>query len=70
MKIEQIVNEAIPQDSCAIKEAAAKERRKILKERIEKKIEEGRDKSQPYKPDLEYKAEPPFVLALTQTIRP
>jgi len=55
MEIDRIVNEAIPQDTCAIKEAAAKERRKVLKERIEKKIEEGRDKSEPYKPELEYK---------------
>lgn len=59
MDIEKIVNEAIPQDTCPRKEADAKNRRKVLKQRIEK-IQEGRDKTEPYKPELEYKNNPWF----------
>lgn len=58
--IEQIVNEAIPQDSCPRREAAAKNRRKILKDRIEK-IAEPRDKTQPFIPPLEYKVNQQFI---------
>lgn len=53
MEIDRIVNDAIPQDTCPVKEAAAKERRKVLKQRIEE-----RDKSKPYEPKLEYKDSP------------
>lgn len=54
MEIKQIVNEAIPQETCPRKEAAARQRRKVLEDRI-KKIADPRDKTQPFMPDLEYK---------------
>lgn len=52
MEIEEIVTRAIPREDCPVKEAGAKHRREQLKQRIEELL---RDRSQPYKPDLEYK---------------
>ncbi len=60
LEIERIVNEAIPQESCPRKEAAAKNRRAILKARITK-IQEGRDRSQPFMPDLQYKGYEQYI---------
>lgn len=54
--IDRIVNDAIPQDTCPRKEAEAKERRRVLRQRIEN-IQ--RDKTQPYEPKLEYKNQQP-----------
>ena len=57
MSVEEIVTRAIPKEDCPVKESGAEHRREQLKKRIEDKLKE-RDKTEPYKPDLEYKGYP------------
>ena len=53
--LDQILLEAIPPVyNCEPKDKAAKQARETAKKKIEELIKE-RDRSQPYKPDLEYK---------------
>ena len=53
MEIDEIVTKAIPAEDCPVKNAGAMDRRKKLKERIEKLLQETRN--QPYSPKLECK---------------
>ena len=56
MEIDEIISRAIPREDCAVKEAGAQHRRDQLRRRIEELLK-TRDRSQPYKPPLEYKDE-------------
>ena len=54
MTIDEIISKAIPKVTCHLEESYNIERRRMLKIRIEKLLEE-RDKTKPFIPAMEYK---------------